>query len=89
MPFLKNYYPMRKVVSNAEEKMDSLRNFYGKTIREHQESFNPNNIKDHYWSLSDYDLNLNEDINIQGYTFTFTYSLSQSFVSAPLNNAHI
>ena len=46
MPFLKNYHPMKKVVSTAKEKMDSLQKFYKKTIREHQESYNPNNLRD-------------------------------------------
>ena len=36
MPFLKNFYPMKRVVTNAETKMKSLRSFYLKTIKEHQ-----------------------------------------------------
>ena len=36
MPFLKNFYPMKSVVTNAETKMKSLRSFYLKTIKEHQ-----------------------------------------------------
>ena len=37
MPFLKDFYPMKRVVTNAETKMKSLRSFYLKTIKEHQE----------------------------------------------------
>ena len=36
MPFLKDFYPMKRVVTNAETKMKSLRSFYLKTIKEHQ-----------------------------------------------------
>ena len=36
MPFLKDFYPMKGVVTNAETKMKSLRGFYLKTIKEHQ-----------------------------------------------------
>ena len=36
MPFLKDFYPMKGVVTNAETKMKTLRSFYLKTIKEHQ-----------------------------------------------------
>ena len=39
MPFLKDFYPMKGVVTNAENKMKSLRSFYLKTIKEHQAQY--------------------------------------------------
>ena len=46
MPFLKDFYPMKEVVINAEAKMKSLRSFYLKTIKEHQACFDADTIKD-------------------------------------------
>ena len=46
MPFLKHFSPMKEVVANAKLKMKSLHDFYKKTIQEHKNSFDSNNIRD-------------------------------------------
>nr|AKH03517.1 cytochrome P450 3082A1 [Paracyclopina nana] len=46
MPFLKHLPPMKNVVSNATRKMKKLHSFFDKTIEQHRNSFDGNNIRD-------------------------------------------